>query len=153
MRIPRIRAGKDKSNKRRAFAYIAGIVLLLMFGTGIALQQSRQRPSALSASFSHGVLAPEPRPDYDDYEKLGMQKLAEMTALARHNEGCLDVPPEWSAAFIILLMANPPSEQQVEVKEREMLALRAKIGEANWCLLHSVEMKEAYLIYEFVTHQ
>jgi hypothetical protein len=82
-----------------------------------------------------------------------MQKLAEMTALARHNEGCLDVPPEWSAAFIILLMANPPSEQQVEVKEREMLALRAKIGEANWCLLHSVEMKEAYLIYEFVTHQ
>ena len=153
MKVPRIRARKAKSNKRRVFAYTAGIALLLLFGAGIVHQQSRQRASGPSDSFSHGVLTPEPRPDDDDYERLGMQKLAEMTALARHNEGCPDVPPEWSAAFIILLMANPPTEEQVEAKEREMLALRAKIGEAKWCLLHSVEMKEAYLIYEFVTHQ
>lgn len=82
-----------------------------------------------------------------------MTKLAEMTALARHNEECPDIPQEWSAAFIVLLMASPPSEEQVEAKEREMLALRAKIGKAKWCLLYGVEMKEAYLIYEFVTHQ
>jgi hypothetical protein len=153
MRVPRIRAGKAKSNKRRVLVYTAGIVLLLVFGAGIAHQQSRQRAPGPSDSFSRGVHTPEPRPDDDNYERLGMEKLAEMTALARHNEGCPDVPPEWSAAFIILLMASPPSEEQVEAKEREMLALRTKIGEAKWCLLHSVEMKEAYLVYEFVTHQ
>jgi hypothetical protein len=34
-----------------------------------------------------------------DLDKLGMQKLAEMTAMSRHDEICPDVPDEWSAAL------------------------------------------------------
>jgi len=96
---------------------------------------------------------PASRGHANQLDEAGMTKLAEMTALARHNEGCPEIPQEWSAAFIVLLMASPPSEEQVEGKELEMLALRAKIGKAKWCLLYSVEMKEAYLIYQFVTHR
>lgn len=81
-----------------------------------------------------------------------MEKLAEMTALARHSEGCPEIPREWSAAFIVLSMAKPPVEEQVEAQERKMLALKDRIGEARWCLLYSVEMKEAYLVYQYVTH-
>jgi hypothetical protein len=79
-----------------------------------------------------------------------MQKLAEMTAMSRHNEICPEVPHEWSAAFIILLMKNPPAEEEVEAQERNTLALRNRIGKAKWCDLYSVEMQEAYLIFQML---
>jgi hypothetical protein len=71
-----------------------------------------------------------------------------MTALARHDDLCPEVPDEWSAAFTALLMVATPTEEQVEAQERKMLALRDKIGVAKWCQLYSVEMQEAYLIYQ-----
>jgi hypothetical protein len=52
-----------------------------------------------------------------ELDRLGMQKLAEMTAMSRHDEICPDAPREWSAAFVILLMKNPPSEEEVEAQE------------------------------------
>ena len=89
----------------------------------------------------------------DDTRQLGMEKLAEMTAMSRHNDHCPSVPPAWSSAFIVLMMTHTPSEAQVEAKERETLALRNKIGKHKWCLLYRVEMQEAFSIYRFMTHQ
>jgi hypothetical protein len=85
-----------------------------------------------------------------DLDKLGMQKLAEMTAMSRHDETCPNVPDEWSAAFIILLTKNTPPEEQVEAQERKVLALRDKIGDARWCRLYAVEMQEAYIVVQSI---
>jgi hypothetical protein len=87
-------------------------------------------------------------PTAAELDRFGMQKLAEMTAMSRHNEICLEVPREWSAAFIILLMKNPPAEEDVEAQEKDTLALRRRIGKAQWCQLYFVEMQEAYLIVQ-----
>jgi hypothetical protein len=81
---------------------------------------------------------------------LGIEKLVEMTAMSRDDETCPDVPREWSAAFVILLMKSPPSEEEVEAQERDTLALRKRIGRAKWCQLYSVEMQEAYLIFQML---
>jgi hypothetical protein len=83
-----------------------------------------------------------------ELDKLGMQKLAEMTAMSRHNEICPEVPREWSTAFIVLLMESPPSEEDVEAQEHDTMALRHRIGKAKWCQLYSVEMQEAYFIFQ-----
>jgi hypothetical protein len=88
-----------------------------------------------------------------ELNRLGMQKLAEMTAMSRHNEICPEVPREWSTAFVILLMKNPPSEEDVEAQERDTIALRRRIGKAKWCQLYSVEMQEAYLIFQMLTQR
>ena len=85
----------------------------------------------------------------DDSQQLGMEKMAEMTAMFRHNDDCPSVPPAWSSAFVMLMMTHPPSEAQVEAKERETLALRDKIGKPKWCQLYAVEMQEAYTIFQF----
>jgi hypothetical protein len=82
----------------------------------------------------------------DELNRQGKYKIAEMTALVRHSEPCPQVPRKWSVAYLMLLMMAPPVEEQVVELEHKMLALRAKIGTAKWCLLYSVEMEEAYLI-------
>jgi hypothetical protein len=82
-----------------------------------------------------------------------MEKLAEMTAVSRHSETCPDVPREWSAAFVVLLLTKAPSEEQVESQEKKMLAVRDRIGEVRWCQLYSVEMEEAYQVYRFLIAQ
>lgn len=81
------------------------------------------------------------------------EKLAEIAAMARHNEQCLDIPRQWAAAYLTLLMAGPPSEEQVVKEERKTLALRKEIGIVKWCQLYSVEMEQAYLIYQYITHR
>jgi hypothetical protein len=85
-----------------------------------------------------------------ELDRLGMEKLAEMTAMSRHDEICPDAPREWSAAFIVLLMKTPPSEEEVETQERNTLALRNRIGKTKWCQLYSIEMQEAYLIFQML---
>jgi hypothetical protein len=85
-----------------------------------------------------------------ELDKLGMQKLAEMTAMVRHNEICHQVPDEWSAAYLVLLMKNPPAEEDVEAQERNTLALRNRIGKAKWCQLYSVEMQEVFLVVQLL---
>jgi hypothetical protein len=77
------------------------------------------------------------------------EKLAEIAAMARHNEKCPDVPRQWAIAYLILLVMAPPREDQVEAQERKTLALRREIGMTRWCQLYSVEMEEAYLIYQY----
>jgi hypothetical protein len=47
-------------------------------------------------------------------------------------------------------MADPPSEEQVVNEERKTLALRKEIGIVRWCQLYSVEMEQAYLIYQYI---
>lgn len=74
-------------------------------------------------------------------------KIAEMTALVRHSEHCPEVPRLWTTSYLMLLIMAPPTEEQVAEKEREMLALRDKIGTEKWCQLYSVEMEQAYIIY------
>lgn len=69
--------------------------------------------------------------------------------MARHNEKCPDVPRQWAVAYLILLEMTPPAEDQVEAQERNALALRKEIGMTRWCQLYSVEMEEAYLIYQY----
>lgn len=83
----------------------------------------------------------------DQLAEAGKNKLAEITALVRHNENCPDVPRSWAAAFAILLMITPPTEEQVEAQEKQVLALRRRIGQAKWCQLYAAEMEQAYLAY------
>ena len=52
--------------------------------------------------------------------------------------------------MILLRSINPLSEEQIAAKEDEMLALRNKIGDAKWCVLYAVEMKEAYLVVQYI---
>lgn len=92
---------------------------------------------------------PASQPPTDERE-LARNKLAEMTALFRHSEGCPEVPREWSIALILLESVNPLTEEQIAAKEDEMLALRTKIGDEKWCVLYSVEMKEAYLVVQYI---
>jgi hypothetical protein len=83
----------------------------------------------------------------DDSHGGNRDKIAEMTALVRHSEHCPEVPRLWATSYLMLLMMAPPTEEQVAAKEREMLALRDKIGKRKWCQLYSVEMEQAYIIY------
>ena len=106
-----------------------------------------------SVSYSAKRSARVLRTSDDKYDQLGMEKLAEMSAFARHNEDCDAVPREWSIAFIVLVMTNPPPEAQVETEEKKILALRRKIGKRVWCALYRVDMQEAYLVYRFATGQ
>jgi len=76
-----------------------------------------------------------------------------MTALFRHSEGCPEVPQEWSLALILLQALNPLPDEQIEAKEREMLALRSEIGDQKWCLLYATEMKEAYLVVQYIQNR
>lgn len=78
------------------------------------------------------------------------EKLAEMAAMARHNDRCPDTPRQWAAAYLTLLLATPPAEEQVLEEERKMLALRRNIGIVKWRQLYSVEMEQAYLIYQYI---
>lgn len=87
----------------------------------------------------------------DQLAEAGKNKLAEITALVRHNESCPDVPRDWAAAFAILLMIAPPTEEQVKAHEKQVLALRKRIGQARWCQLYAAEMEQAYLAYTLAT--
>jgi len=78
------------------------------------------------------------------------EKLAEMAAMARHNESCPDIPKQWAIAYLMLLVTAPPSEQDVVIEERKTLALRREIGIVRWCQLYSVEMEQAFLIYQYI---
>lgn len=117
-----------------------------------------KRPKQRSCVFSAVIalmmlLAGTSRSSADELHRLATNKLAEMTALVRHSEACPQVPREWTIAYLLLLMMAPPTEAQVDEQEREMLALRDKIGSARWCQLYSAEMKEAYLIYQQATRR
>lgn len=102
----------------------------------------------LLLAFSYpGACAAEP------YTESNNTKLAEIVAMARHNEKCPDVPRQWAVAYLILLVTAPPAEDQVEAQERNTLALRREIGMTRWCQLYSVEMEEAYLIYQYITRR
>ena len=81
------------------------------------------------------------------------QKIAEITAMSRHNEKCPHIPRDWSIAYLTLLMTLPPTEKEVAVEERKTLALRREIGLGKWCQLYSVEMQQAYLIYQYITRR
>ena len=70
--------------------------------------------------------------------------------MARHNERCADIPRQWAIAYLTLLVTTPPAEEQVLAEERKTLALRAEIGIVRWCQLYSVEMEQAYLIYQYI---
>jgi hypothetical protein len=76
-----------------------------------------------------------------------------IAAMARHNEKCPDVPTQWAAAYLALLMAAPPTEEQVTTEERKTLALRREIGIVKWCQLYTVEMQQAFLIYQYITRR
>jgi hypothetical protein len=115
---------------------------------------SRKRKIRLAAIIST-VLASSVTPSFcaEDSNQLGIEKIAEMTALVRHSEACPPVPREWSMGYLMLLMIAPPAEEQVVALEHKMLALRRDIGTVRWCQLYSVEMEEAYLIIKQATHR
>ncbi len=89
----------------------------------------------------------------DESSRGNRDKIAEMTALVRHNEHCPEVPRLWATSYLMLLMMTPPTEEQVVAKEREMLALSGKLGNRKWCQLYSVEMEQAYIIYRLATQR
>ncbi|HUN95312.1 MAG TPA: hypothetical protein VMU69_03615 [Bradyrhizobium sp.] len=122
---------------------IASLIALIGVSVANVGTASGQQTTAPAAQ----MFAP---PTAAELDRLGMQKLAEITAMSRHNETCPEVPREWSAALIILLMKNPPAEEEVEAQEHDTLALRSRIGRAKWCELYAVEMQEAYLIFQML---
>jgi hypothetical protein len=116
-------------------------------------RRSGNRPEAPAQPNTNNLLDLRSGPtsqSASDERKLATNKLAEMTALFRHSEGCPRVPREWSIALILLRSVNPLTEEQIAAKEDEMLALRTKIGDENWCVLYAVEMKEAYLVVQYI---
>lgn len=159
MKIPRIKNTERVLHKGRRKLLPIVVFVLILTGASLSRRSSNNQDSQttppdvrISASssateFSSGFLQPR-----DDSNKLGMEKIAEMTALARHSEICAEVPREWSAAFIVLLIAAPPTEEQVEAQERKILALAETIGPAKWCQLYAVEMQEAFLVYKSITN-
>jgi hypothetical protein len=116
------------------------------------------RPKLRSRLFLAAVICsfvlPNPRASSaEPIAEAKNQKLAEITAMARHNEKCPDVPTQWAAAYLALLMAAPPTEEQVTTEERKTLALRREIGIVKWCQLYTVEMQQAFLIYQYITRR
>jgi hypothetical protein len=124
---------------------IALACLIALFGADVAYAGE----DAGHQTTSPRAQTSEPPADAE-LDRLGMQKLAEMTAMVRHNEICPQVPDEWSAAYLFLLMKNPPPEDEVEMQERNTLALRNRIGKTKWCQLYSVEMREAFLVVQLL---
>lgn len=136
------------------------VFLLLLISAGLSSHHSKNQASRTTSpngwtpeSFTHAEFSGGLFPSHEPSNKIGMEKLAEMTALVRHNEICAEVPREWLSAFTVLLVTATPTEEQVVSQERKMLELREKIGDAKWCQLYSVEMQEAYAIYQYLTHR
>jgi hypothetical protein len=124
---------------------------------GFKRQDALLRMLAVTALLTTLVAACTARPAIgqttDSSSKLGVEKIAEMTALVRHNEHCREVPRQWSIAYLMLLTTATPTEEQVVTKEREMLALSGKLGNKKWCELYSMEMEQAYVIYRLATQR
>jgi hypothetical protein len=128
------------------------------YGLGIEPIQRIKKPRAQSRLAVIGLtiiltLAAANHSHADDSSGGNRDKIAEMTALARHNERCAEVPRQWSIAYLMLLMTTPPTEEQVVAKEREMLTLSGKLGNKKWCELYSMEMEQAYIIYRLATQR
>jgi hypothetical protein len=90
----------------------------------------------------------------------GRAKLAEIAAFIRHaaetcgsalgTEGQL-WPME---ALSLLAVAKPPiSEEAIQAKEHEVMEYRARLGEAKWCKLYAIEMKQADLVFGLATNR
>jgi hypothetical protein len=146
MRLNEIRTSAQIRSASRAKLVVATMLLAIL---ALSAEKANAQVTEEHPATSPEIKTFEP-PTETELDKLGMQKLAEMTAMSRHNETCPTVPDEWSDAYLVLLMKNPPPEEEVEAQERKTLALRRRIGNAKWCELHSVEMQEAYLLLQLL---
>lgn len=130
-------------NKRTMILLFSGLIALIGAVVANAGDNAGHQTTATPAQ----TFVP---PTDAELYRLGMQKLAEMTAMSRHNEICPEMPHEWSSAFIVLLTKHPPPEEDVEAQEHDTLALRSRMGKTKWCQLYSVEMQEASLIFRML---
>jgi hypothetical protein len=155
MHVPRIATKAQRPRRSKRVRLIIGLALLAAFGVGVAQEgphfAHRPHPNIQPRTTSLLDFRPESADTLSsDGRTLATNKLTEMVALSRHSEDCPDVPREWSIALILLESVNPLSEEQIAAKESEMLALRTRIGAEKWCLLYAVEMKEAYLVVQYI---
>ena len=158
--INKTSANASSPHPRRAAQPLLTPLMAISAATILFCGQSSAKTLAIQQITSNALTTNDPGERADGssstagrYDQLGIQKLAEMAAFARHNEDCSAVPPKWSIAFMVLLISHPPTEAQVEAKEKTLLALRRRIGREAWCALYSVNMHEAYLVYRYATGQ
>ena len=155
MHVPRIAPKARRRRRSRRVRLIIGLVLFAVIGVGAAKEGHHfaHRPHTNIQPRTTNLLDFRPGSadtlSFDE-RTLATNKLAEMAALSRHSEDCPEVPREWSIALILLESVNPLSDEQIAAKESEMLALRTQIGDEKWCLLYAVEMKEAYLVVQYI---
>jgi hypothetical protein len=55
----------------------------------------------------------------------------------------------WPSELLSLMTAlkQPVTEAEIEAKSKEIEGERAKLGNAEWCHLYAVEMRQAHLFY------
>jgi hypothetical protein len=93
-------------------------------------------------------------------DAAGRAKLAEMVAFFRlASQPCasaLDSSAHtWPADLLTLLMTlKPPiTEAEITAREKEAQDYRFRLGDAKWCELYAVEMREAHLIFTMATNR
>jgi len=48
---------------------------------------------------------------------------------------------------LVTVLKQPVTEAEIEAKGKEIEGERAKLGDAEWCHLYAIEMRQAHLFY------
>ncbi len=61
----------------------------------------------------------------------------------------------WPGELLALFsQVKPPiTDEEIAAKEKEVQGFRSQLGDAKWCELYAVEMREAHLIFLMVTNR
>jgi len=143
MHVPRIKLSRPTLRKRSKVLIGGALILalVLIVATAEIFEPNGQpspAPAGAQSSAPHAAKTSSAasQPEDEHLEKLAKEKIAEITAMARHGDTCAKPPTEWSTAFLVLAMVHIPTEEQVTDQERKTLALRAEIGLERWCGLY-----------------
>jgi hypothetical protein len=94
-------------------------------------------------------------------DAAGRAKFAEQVAFLRlASQPCasaLDASARthWPGELLALFsQVKPPiTDEEIAAKEKEVQGFRSQLGDAKWCELYAVEMREAHLIFSMVTNR
>jgi len=85
-------------------------------------------------------------------QDVGRGKLAEIIAFVRlASEACEgSVPDVWGfeALSLVAVVKPPITEDEIQIKEKEVEQLRVRLGRSKWCQLYVTEMAEAHSIFD-----
>ena len=82
----------------------------------------------------------------------GRAKLAELVALVRDGPDLCNDNTTLGMDVIALYIGwgnQAPSENEIEAKQRELAAMKARVGVAKWCMYYRTQLKAARVIQDF----